>query len=147
MSGAGTAPMKRRNKIVRDSTVNTRSLPSRELCGKRKLNKKRCVQWEIKKMKSKERISAETVSTAWRATFVFLQWWAFEAASCPAACPELRGVIKRRTKIKLITYISPHHCANILLVAVWPSPHFIRSLLFSLTLIINHFPIKRQRLI
>ena len=24
----------------------------------------------------------------------------------------------------------PRHCRNILLVAVWPSPHFIRSLVF-----------------
>jgi len=39
-------------------------------------------------------------------TFVFAQWWAFEAATV--------RVGKRWTKITFWTYTSPHHCAKLL---------------------------------
>ncbi len=58
--------------------------------------------------------------SAWPATFVFLQWCLFEAASCPTKR-------KGRTKIKLYTNSSRHHCRNILLCAV-----FSTRILFSI---------------
>ena len=59
---------------------------------------------------SRSRLSFRGRQRGLHTTFVFAQWWAFEAACCPRD-----QNVERR--YKLIAYTSPHHCANILLAA------------------------------
>jgi hypothetical protein len=49
---------------------------------------------------------------------MFMTAWGFEACICPTLLNEIK-------KTKLQTYTSPQAGINILLVTVWPSPHFV----------------------
>jgi hypothetical protein len=53
--------------------------------------------------------------------FMFMTAWVFEALHCPTLLNEIK-------KTELDSNTEPQAGINILLVAVWPSPHFIRSL-------------------